>query len=495
MLEVRPINASEVVLVGSEALYEWREKHRLAVPGHEFMPRFKKGHWDGTWVPGQWCRQVGEQFEMRCSRGLVPRIVKDLGGAVTFPGVDPAVVEAFCARTPKVAALRDYQAEVFRAILREGWGRAALATNAGKGAVIGLLCAFAAEQGWPVLVLCDEIAVFDALQGEIEEWGEITAEVVRAGVREPPPLGVTLAMVPSLTKRLSDEDGGAEWMAWVRQHKMLLLDEGDKANAPTWRLILGTATGTQYRAGFSGTFATDLFADLHFDELMGPTLARVKNKTLVERGVSARPSIEVHSFEDTESLFPLPHDWRILSGPQRRNFVYERLILYNARRHTFVASLVRPDTPTAIIVNRVDHGRDLTATIPGAVFLDGSVSDVERVRVLEEFREGHVKVVVVTKILDRGTNRLGSAADLIFASSEGSPTQTLQRIGRGLRRAGGKEFLRLVDVVDRVVTDLVDDRRLLTAAKFLHGAARRRLQVYGQEGFEMSLHNAGANNG
>jgi superfamily II DNA or RNA helicase len=82
----------------------------------------------------------------------------------------------------------------------------------------------------------------------------------------------------------------------------------------------------------------------------------------------------------------------------------------------------------------------------------------ERISVLDDFQAGRVRVIVVTKILDRGTNRLGHTDDLIFASGEGSTTQTLQRIGRGLRRGGGKEFLRLVDIVDRVRTEGADTK-------------------------------------
>jgi superfamily II DNA or RNA helicase len=175
-----------------------------------------------------------------------------------------------------------------------------------------------------------------------------------------------------------------------------------------------------------------------------------------------------------------------MAAPEQRTWVYDVAIGLNDERHRFIASLIQPEVPTAVVVNRIEHGLSLSRTIPGAVFLDGSCSENERIAVLEDFRLGKTRVVVVTKILDRGTNRLGNAEDLIFASGEGSATQTLQRIGRGLRRANGKEFLRLVDIVDHIVASKAD-RRAQMAAGFLQAAARRRLEVYATEGFEVQV--------
>src|SRR5690606_758639 len=109
-----------------------------------------------------------------------------------------------------------------------------------------------------------------------------------------------------------------------------------------------------------------------------------------------------------------------------------------------------------------------------------------RLEALEAFQRGEVHVLVVTKILDRGSNRLGTVADLIFASSEGSGTQVLQRLGRGLRRGNGKATLRLVDVMD-VVDTKVKDKRYANAGGYLAAAAKRRLQVYATEKFEVRM--------
>lgn len=484
LLQVEALRADEVAITGPEALLEWRERHRLKVPGHEWSPRFKRHQWDGTWTPGKWVRAVGDQFELRCSRGLLPRVARDVGEPLEFNVVSAAEIAEFFRGHAKAASLWEHQTRAITRVLSNGWGRVAFATNAGKGAVIALLALFAEQRGERALILCDEIAVYDALLGELETWGGMNVGEVRAGVKTPPWQLVTLAMVPSLSRRLGD-DPDKQWVQWLAQQRMVLCDEADKADAKTWRTILGGTKNTTWRGGFSGSFPEDLYHELRFEEILGPVLDRVKNAEMIEQGVSAKPSIEIHAFDCTLSFPPFPKGWWQLEATEKREFVYTGAVICNEARHQFIRGLIRPDTPTVVVVNRLEHGRALTDAIPGAVFLDGSSSETARLAALEQFREGTVRVLVVTKILDRGTNRLGWTQDLIFASSEGSVAQTLQRIGRGLRRAGGKEALRLVDVVDRI--NPRGDKKRTSAASFLKNAARRRLMVYAKEGFEVQL--------
>lgn len=497
---VATVSPTEVVLSGTEALKEWRERHSLSVPGSEYMPLVRQKRWDGIWRPGKWVRErAGGIYEMRCSTGLARRVSLDLGWTDFPPLASLEDITIFLTEQPRMQELREYQIRAVTMVLLQGWGRIAFATNAGKGAVIAMLAAFAWSRGFPVLICCDELAVYDALQGELEAWCCITPQRLEAGVTAPPEPGVVLAMVPTLAKRLEAEDKALKdddradtpWYDWLATQQMLLLDEADKADSPRWRNILQYAQGSYWRAGFSGTFPSDLYGDLRLTDSMGPILDRIKNQEMIDRGVSAKPSVELRGYDATPRLRPFPPEWREgwygTRGADKRLMVYERAIVYNKARHEFIAALVQPDTPTCIVVNRVDHGQMITDVIPDAEFLDGSAKKRERLAVLERFASGTLKVLVVTKILDRGTNRLGSAADLIFASGEGSARQTLQRIGRGLRRAGGKEFLRLVDIIDAVDLKEVRDKRVEIAAGFLHDAARRRVQVYAAEGFAVDV--------
>ena len=487
-LQFAPLNAAELIITGPVALQEWREKYRQKVPGYQFTPQFKWHKWDGTWAPGKFCRETETGWELRCSRGLLRRIMTDFEIGVAFQVARLAEIESFLAGRPEFTQLRDFQVRVFHRVLAEGWGRVAFATNAGKGAVMAELAAFGAWRGDPVLIMCDELSVFDALLGELKQWGKFKINLINSGVKRAPVGGVSLAMVQTLARRIKDA-GNAPWIEYLKSVRMLLLDEADKSDAASWGKILAHCKNTDWRAGFSGTFATDetnLYKSLVMDELTGPTVDNVHNMELVDRGISARPTIEIYGHDVTPALGILPAEWFDLEPAARRALAYQRCITYSETRHQFIASLVRPDTRTVIIVDKIDHGLSMTATVPGAVFLDGSAAEGERNSVLDDFTAGTTLVLVVTKILDRGSNRLGHAADIIFASSEGSSTQVLQRIGRGLRRGGGKDSIRIVDVIDRVRSQR-GDKKTANAGAFFTSAGRRRLEVYAHEGFDVHI--------
>ncbi len=511
------LNPAEVLVTGPPSLKDWRESQRVFKPGAEYSSQYKRGLWDGYYSAYKYCRQRDDNlWEFRASRGMLGRLAKayDVRLVANGKGFAPDLqqrIEAWSKDHPilqKFCGDRDYQYEATLSALTAQWGRVALATNAGKGAVIAALCDFAIQQGVPVLVLCDEVAVFDALTEEIYKWAGVQPAHVTQGVRTPPTgAPVTVAMVPTVARRIggvlkkkkkgekkveltaAQKVEHALWRKWLCGFGMVLVDEADKATAQTWRNVLLNTKGSHWRVGFSGTFpdpAEQPYEDLRLDELMGRVLISAKNIEMIQRKVSAIPQVLLHSYDVTAGLITARTGFWRLAPPQQRQRIYELAIVENEARHAFIASLLSAN-PTAVVVNRVAHARALAAALPGAVFLDGSCSVSKRNEVLGQFQRGEVQVLVVTKILDRGTNKLGTAADLIFASGEGSTRQTLQRIGRGLRRTGGKEYLRLIDVIDRVDVGTSRSTYLNKAARFLHKAARKRVQLYQDEGFEVAI--------
>lgn len=494
----RLLNPTEILVSGGDELFKWYQKNSVEVPGAEYTDLFKRGTWDGIKTPAKWCRLLSSGYEMRGSRGLLGRLNRTF--TVKLTGAAPVSVQEVQSwirqQLPtqrNVGQLRDYQRAAIEQGLTRRWGRVALATNAGKGAVMALMVRFAIDYNLPVLVLCDELAVFDALTEELMEWSSIVPEAVKQGVKVPPISKLCIAMVPTLARRIKGRgESQTHWRSWINDRAMVLLDEADKATAKTWRSILACAKHSHWRVGFSGTFPDAKlrpYEDLLLDQLMGGVFIRAGNKEMIERKVSAVPEVTLHSFDVTTTLTNVSwREWGVLRGPARRLFTYERAILNNQERHAYIASLVRPDIPTAIIVNRIEHGEQLALAIPEALFLDGSASEKVRRTALEAFAVGDVKILIVTKILDRGTNRLGHAADLIFASGEGSNRQTLQRIGRGLRRTGGKEFLRLVDIIDKGIKGSGRKKSIPERmSEFLHRAAAKRVRLYATEGFTVQI--------
>lgn len=488
-------------------LKAWRESLAVMRPGAQFTRAFKKEQWDGKDRPGRF-KKVDGAWCLILGRGWLDRI------RVAFP--DAEVREGYnakplmlCLDLPKAVSEGEYQYQrrTLELIQNRRWGRVALATNAGKGAIMAL----AAVNAFPeqVVILCNEVSVFQALQGEFETWApEERVGLVEAGAQEPPTERVVIAMVQTLHNRLYEavkEPGSKKptyvpvdgpWTTWANSVYMALCDEADLATGDVYTRVLEALPNTEYRVGFSGSFQDpDTHDDRMLEDTLGPVLIRVKNQTLVERGISAKPLVELVTYrpavpampkgvceecgEETFERYSICTTGcggriRSLTGPEKRAWVYRHAVVENTLRHNLVVSLLDPDEPNVVLVNRLDHGAALEEVVPDSIFLQGSDSKKYRAEVMADFRGGGFQNLIATRILDRGSNLMGHAVGIIQASGEGSARQVLQRIGRGLRRAGGKEFVYLRDVLDH-------------GNRYLDTASKKRIRVYKEEGFDMEL--------
>lgn len=486
---------ARLALVGNaEMIKEWREQYAEYVDGYRHMPSYKNSPWDGKSRPGS-INYSGMTATLYLRRGWLNTLYEDFG--------EPEL-KVECDLPPQLPIerldeydlpydLRDYQRQAIEQVAEAYWGRVAYATNAGKGAVIALLSKLAREQDMKVAVFADEVSVYQALEEEIEEWAGFTPDHVEAGRDDPPNGDVTLAMVPTLHTRVKDPDDKdphprrEEWIEWLNSLDMVLLDEADRATADRWKTVLKHCKNSHYRVGFSGSF--DTHNDLHERnqmELMGPVLKWVKNIQLVKRGISVKPEVMLHPYRHELPKLPI-QTWYDMSGPQRRKWAYERGVIENFDRHELVQDLIVPDVQNAVIVQRVRHGEILTEEVlEDSVYLYGDDSKSKRLEVLDRFEQGEFRTLVATKILDRGTNLLGHAQNLIFVSGAGSKTQTLQRIGRGLRQAEGKHKLRLHDIIDLPPNGYNPDAKVDPYRYFVN-STEKRIDLYHNEGFEVTI--------
>lgn len=474
-MEIILPNAATVKLIGHPSkIKDWRASRKVKVPGAEYTKAFKRG-WDGYTKPGR-ARFSKKTYTYRLTlgRGWLPDILR------CFPDVDPQYeFESACTLNLDAIEnsvwemLRDYQRESLQKIKDNRWGRIALATNSGKGAIIAL--AAVAAHPHKTIVLADEVSVFDALREEVTKWSGEEPGLVESGAKNPPDDTIVVAMVPTLRERLKGKGKeAAKWLDFLESFHVALLDEADKATSDTWQIVCKALVNTEYRAGFSGSFPkAGSIDDFNLMGILGTTLIRVKNKELVRRDISAKPRVQLVTYD----IPPIPEfKGNHSAGPEYRNWVYEHGIIGNPERHCLVRDLLHPSAPNAIIVNRIKHGEQLEEWINDAIFLSGSDSKKKRRAVLEQFQNGDFQNLIATNILDRGTNRLGDAVGLIFASAAGSARQTLQRIGRGLRKGEDKEFIFLRDIMDR-------------GNRFVEKASKKRVAVYHKEDFDIEIYN------
>ncbi len=492
---------STICLVGGREIKEWRETQKVWVYGAEYTQKFKKNWWDGYTRPGVLSYVGHGQWSLKLKRGMLATILLSFSDIeVVWDYEFPEELDLFVgefADSYDLEKLRDYQKESLDLIFGEHWGRIALATNAGKGAIIGIAAGITADCNGTVLILTDEVSVFQALQEEIRLWGGFEPALVESGRNDPPTDSlITLAMIPTLAKRIGREKTPKkrhkrykDWLKWLGTVDMCLLDEADRASAATWQAVLNAMPNSHFRIGFSGSFDTQKPEnELVQKECMGDILIQIKNIELIDRKISAKPLVQLVRYTQ-EIVVPPAEQWFAMTGPERRLWAFEEGIMYNENRHNLIRHLLEWNSQNAIVVNRVDHGHALADVLPDCVYLHGSDSKEHRAEVLEEFGRGVFQNLITTKILDRGTNLLGHAIGLLFVSGEGSKTQTLQRVGRGLRKGKDKDYLFLKDIIDSPPEwySVMKKKPRVDPYEYFINASRKRIALYDTEGFDVEI--------
>lgn len=90
-----------------------------------------------------------------------------------------------------------------------------------------------------------------------------------------------------------------------------------------------------------------------------------------------------------------------------------------------------------VLVNQVDHAKDIAAMIPGAVACFSKMGAKKRRETLAEFATGQCPCIVATSLADEGLN-IPRANVLVLVSAGRSNARTEQRTGRVLRSFAGK---------------------------------------------------------
>jgi superfamily II DNA or RNA helicase len=108
-----------------------------------------------------------------------------------------------------------------------------------------------------------------------------------------------------------------------------------------------------------------------------------------------------------------------------------------------------------------------------AIYLTGNNSKQEMLDGLAEFKATG-GILLCTPIFGEGVN-MPDVGVIILAGGGKSHIQLLQRIGRGMRTAEGKEEV--------IIIDFIDDTN-----KFLFKHSEVRYSLYKQEGFKVSMY-------
>ena len=451
------VRYTKVITQSDEILRSIDERFAVDVPGRWFAPAFKEGHWDGK-------VHYFNQGRQRLPTGLLPRLRKFL--ATNHQYKNPNIVDhRLSGDYPDpvlqlggfdlTAAAYDYQAVAVKESLAAQRGVLELATNAGKTIVAASIIE---TLRLPTLFICGTRDI--VFQTEAVFKGALSERdiaVLGAGHKD---MGmVTICTIQALHRlvkmRLTD----------LLVFEVVFFDECHHSSSDTW-FRSGMALGAPWRFGLSGTaFDGTNDKDYRLISVTGERIKGISNAELIERGVSAVPTVTFHASASSGSI-PFKTDY---------NDVVRFCITQNEARNKQICDLAQagggcvliltPRTQHAQILWEMLKDRDVTVW-----YNHGRIPPHFRQKNLQDFRKGGV--MVATSIYDEGID-VPEVSTLILALGGRSKRKVLQRIGRALRKKQRGD--NTVDVVD-----FYDPQH-----PYLRSHSCDRLRIYQAEGFKV----------
>jgi superfamily II DNA or RNA helicase len=360
----------------------------------------------------------------------------------------------------------EYQGQIIEECVVAGRGIVQAATNSGKTEIMAGL---AQKLNVPTLIITHTINLLDQtierLQNRLKE------RVGKIGAGTWAPRKLTVGMVQTLISRLRAEEEDA--MEFISSIRAVMIDECHHASSRSWLDLILSCNNAYYKFGFSGTAIKDsLIQDMRLLGGTGELIHAITNKELIDRGISAVPTIRVKNIRD--STIPASG----ISWDQ----AYEMGIVTNKVRNAAILETVSNDLlggkRVFVIVSRIRHGELLRGLFKrsgiNAEFIWGNTDAETRERLLKHFKDKHEnhRCIISSTICDEGVD-VPAIDTLVIAAAGKCRTTLLQRVGRALRKkVGGENVCEIIDFVD------FHNIYLLKHSK-------ERLSVYRREGFKV----------
>lgn len=270
-----------------------------------------------------------------------------------------------------------------------------------------------------------------------------------------------------------------------------IVDECHHTKSDSFYKTFLQAENAMYRIGLTGSIdQNDPMLVQRLRATFSKVISETRNSQMIERGISAKPTIYFstieHVLNDIEEELPNGEVEIIKNEPVdislNKNYMdsYDKGIVKNNYRNTVIAKIseinYNKGRGVLIILNRIEHGDSIshmldTLGIPHA-FVQGEMEVEEREKHFTDMKQGKLKVLISTSLMDEGVDISGIDA-LIMGAGGKSLRQVLQRIGRGLRyKDDGENKLYVYDFTDRV-------------NDFLFSHYKQRREIYEEEGFDI----------
>lgn len=416
-------------------------KFKYEIPGARHIPAVRLGRWDGK----------VSFFQMGGSTyiNLLPEILPELDSRGYEIDIDdrreyPTKFEFESVNEQSLAdhmwpeghpmagqpiELRDYQVAAINQFLANPQSIQCIATGAGKSILTATLSRRVDPFGRSILIVPNKSLV---TQTE-EDYINVGLDVgVVYGDRKDLNRRHTICTWQSLNSL--QKNNPEHLLDLVEGTVCVIVDECHTLKADKLKgLMTDILARVPIRWAVSGTIPKEEHDWRSLQVSVGDVINQISAADLQDKGVLANCNVNI---------------LQLVDHVEYRSYQDElRYLLESEERIEFIGRMVRGlEGNTLVLIDRVDPGRALAATIPGAVFLSGSTKARDRRDQYIEVNFSDNKVLVATYGIAAVGINITKLHNLVLIEPGKSFVRVIQSIGRGLRKGFDKDHVEIWDV-------------------------------------------------
>jgi superfamily II DNA or RNA helicase len=478
-LRVTKINEVHAI-VNAEAglLQELSDFFMFESPGAKFSPAFRNRLWDGK-------IRMFNMMNRRLPIGLVPyaqkwaadrdyqMVLENFDDPTPRPELDVGKFVEHVKLSDNIEP-RDYQIESLLKFYDTKRAIILSPTASGKSLTIYLMARLAKAMKKRVLITVPTITLVNQLRSDFlsygcpDEW--IYSIVGGKGKESEAPFVIsTWQSIYKLNKK------------WFEKFGCVIGDEAHGYKADCLALMMSKMESADFRVGLTGTTDGKQVHKLQLEANFGPITRVASTKELQERKLLSEIKITfarlIYSEADKTNAkknlkqFADEVDW-LVKCKARNDFI--KKVAKSLKGNTVLLFNHR-DTHAKLIYE------DLKAELGDRVFfIAGSVKGDEREEIRQIVMKRSDAIIVATYgTMSTGVN-IPNLNNAVFCAPGGkSVIRILQSIGRVLRKAEGKAYAKLIDLVD----DLHHKSYINHCLKHM----KDRMEIYSNEGWEYDI--------
>ena len=459
---------------------ELKDFFSFFVPGHKFMPAFRRRIWDGkiklfNSITGELPVGLYPYLRSFCEKRnySMEHVSSSYGSPDEENPINLKLLMEFIESLNLPHKIRDYQFDAFVEGIKRMRAILVSPTGSGKSLIIYCLMRWYIDNySDKVLIIVPTTSLVEQMNSDFKSYGYDESHLVYSGKDKNTHKRIMISTWQSIHRLNID---------WFDQFGLVFGDECHGFKAKSLTSIMHKARQAKYRFGTTGTLDGSQTHELVLQGLFGKIFKVTTTRKLQDSDTLAQLNI---------SMIMLNHSNKIKNDFSKKTYHEEiDYLINNTNRNSFISKLASDQKGNTLVLFQFveKHGKVLYDLINNRIdekrklfFVSGEVdtTDREAIRGIVEKQDNAI-IVASLGTFSTGIN-IRNLHNIIFASPSKSQIRVLQSIGRGLRKSDNN--------VNTKLFDIADDIRSKDKTNYSYIHALERIKIYKKEKFNFKIH-------